>query len=140
MRPYVQSADRLGSRTCAVGRRPSLLLHRLVFFSVKTPARLLAVILVMSFVVAVPAAALALDDGVVLATEEPADETPADEPMFEEGQEPAEIAPPAAEDDAEQPWTTRFLAPALLLMGIVALIGSIAYYGVRVRNRYEIVD
>ena len=111
-----------------------------MFFPVKTPARLLAVILVMSFVVAVPAAALALDDGVVLATEEPADETPADEPMFEEGQEPAEIAPPAAEDDAEQPWTTRFLAPALLLMGIVALIGSIAYYGVRVRNRYEIVD
>ena len=64
---------------------PGLVLHRLVFCFVKTPARLFAVFLVMLIVVGAPAAPLAVSDGVVLATEEPADETPADEPMFEEG-------------------------------------------------------
>ena len=101
---------------------------------------MIAVFMVLLVVAGAPAAAFASDGGVVLATEEPTEEAPSDEPMFEEGQEPAEITPPAAEDDAEQPWTSRFLAPTILVIGIVALIGSIAYYGIWVRSRYEIVD
>lgn len=107
----------------------------------KTVARLLAATLVLS-VVAIPAAALAQSTApIVLATEEPAPEDEvAEEPQFPPGQEPAEVAPEPSDEDDEQPWTARFLAPALLLIGVLALIASLVYYGVRVRTRYEVVD
>jgi hypothetical protein len=110
--------------------------------TVKPAARLLVLLLTAGIVLTLPTVALASADGsVILATEEPSDEeAPPEEPTFEEGQEPAVIAPPASEQETEQPWTSRFLAPTLLLMGLIALVGAIAYYGVRVRSRYEVVD
>jgi len=107
---------------------------------VKTSVRLISVLLVALVVVVAPAAALATSNGFVVATEEPADDATSDEPQFEEGQEPAEVAPADSADEDEQPWTARFIAPGLLTIGVLALVGSIAYYGVRVRSRYEVVD
>lgn len=106
----------------------------------KTVARILAVLLLVTVIVA-PAAALASSPPIVVATEEPAPEDEvSEEPQFPPGQEPAEIAPSDAAEEEEQPWTARFLAPTLLLIGVLALVASLAYYGVRVRSRYEVVD
>ncbi len=58
----------------------------------------------------------------------------------ETGIVPAVEAPPTSETETEAPWTQRFLAPALLALGILGLVGSIAYYGVRIRARYRVVD
>jgi hypothetical protein len=107
---------------------------------VTTAARLLTLLLAVGIVAVMPAAALASDGTMLLATEEPAEEEAPAEPQFEEGQEPAEIAPPASEEEAEQPWTTRFIAPGILLLGILVLIGAIVYYGLQIRGRYEVVD
>jgi hypothetical protein len=52
--------------------------------------------------------------------------------------EPAVEAPPEAADDEEQPWTARYLAPGVLVLGIVALAGSALYYGVRIRGKYRV--
>jgi hypothetical protein len=106
---------------------------------VRSALRLLVVLGVVAVLLALPLAAFA-GDGLVLATDEPADEEVSEEPMFEEGQEPAEIAPPQSESDEEQPWTYRFIAPTIVILGVVSLIGVVAYHGVRVRSQYEVVD
>lgn len=102
--------------------------------------RLISVLLVVLSVVAAPAAALGANDSLFVATEEPAGDDAPDEPQFPKGQEPAEMAPADAPDEEEQPWTARFLAPAILTLGVLGLVGSVAYYGIRVRSRYEVVD
>ena len=51
---------------------------------------------------------------------------------------PAVEAPPEAVEDDEQPWTTRFLTPIVLLIGAVAIGGSTLYYAVRIRGRYRV--
>jgi hypothetical protein len=53
---------------------------------------------------------------------------------------PAATIPPAADDTLEQPWTQRFLAPTVLILGVLGLIGAVAYYGMRVKGRYRVVD
>jgi hypothetical protein len=53
---------------------------------------------------------------------------------------PAATSPPAADDTLEQPWTQRFLAPTVLILGVLGLIGAVAYYGMRVKGRYRVVD
>lgn len=56
------------------------------------------------------------------------------------GIEPAVEAPPTVEAEEERPWTQRFLAPAVLVLGLLALIGSVLYYGARVRGRYRVAQ
>ena len=56
------------------------------------------------------------------------------------GVTPAVEAPAGETEEEEQPWTARFLAPALLVLGIVAVVLVVVYYGVRMRGRYKIVD
>lgn len=51
---------------------------------------------------------------------------------------PAVEVPPEVEEEEEQPWTARFLAPTVLLLGLVALGGSVLYYAVRIRGRYVV--
>ncbi len=53
---------------------------------------------------------------------------------------PAVEAPPEAAEEEEAPWTTRFLAPTVLAIGVIALVGSVLYYGVRVRGRYKVTS
>ena len=53
--------------------------------------------------------------------------------------EPAVMVPEAAEEDEEDPWTARFLAPASVLIGVVVVGAAASYYIVRVRGRYRVV-
>lgn len=46
---------------------------------------------------------------------------------------------PAAEPAAtEHPWTSRFLAPAAVVIAVVAVGASALYYVVRIRGRYRV--
>ena len=54
--------------------------------------------------------------------------------------EPAVEAPEEAEDDEENPWTFRFLAPAMVVIGVITVGAASAYYVFRVRNRYRVVS
>jgi hypothetical protein len=58
--------------------------------------------------------------------------------VFAAGAGPAVESPPAEADEDEQPWTVRYLAPTTLLLGLLALGGSVLYYGVRIRGRYKV--
>jgi hypothetical protein len=100
--------------------------------------RLLLVLGLLGALLALPAVAFA-GESLLLATAEPAEEE-APPPTFAPGEEPAEIAPPQSESDVEQPWTYRFIAPTILVLGVLTIIGVIAYHGVRVRSQYEVVD
>ncbi|MCI0545614.1 MAG: hypothetical protein L0Z49_14420 [Actinobacteria bacterium] len=51
---------------------------------------------------------------------------------------PAVEAPPAEEEEEDVPWTTRFLAPATLALGVVGVVGAAAYYGARVAGKYRV--
>lgn len=53
--------------------------------------------------------------------------------------EPAVIVPEAAAEEEEDPWTARFLAPAVVVLGTVAVGAAASYYVVRVRGRYRVV-
>jgi hypothetical protein len=50
-----------------------------------------------------------------------------------------EVPPPAAEDE-QDPWTARFLAPAVVVIAVVAVGAAVSYYVVRVRGRYRVVE
>ncbi len=56
------------------------------------------------------------------------------------GDGPAVEVPPAEAEEGEKPWTTRYLVPTTLLLGLVAIGGSLAYYGFRIRGRYRVAD
>lgn len=51
---------------------------------------------------------------------------------------PAVEAPPAEEEDEDVPWTTLFLAPATLALGVIGVIGVAAYYGAKVAGKYRV--
>lgn len=53
--------------------------------------------------------------------------------------EPAVEVPEAAAEDEEDPWTARFLAPAVVVIAVVAVGASLSYYVVRIRGRYRVV-
>lgn len=62
------------------------------------------------------------------------------EPAQTVAAEPAVIMPETVEEEAEDPWTARFLGPAVVGLGVVAIGASAAYYVVRIRGRYRVVE
>lgn len=52
---------------------------------------------------------------------------------------PAVEAPAPTPPDTEQPWTARFLAPAIVVLGIAVVVAAGAYYIVRIRSRYRVM-
>jgi len=94
---------------------------------------------VLFFLVAVAFAPSATaDQGMVLATAEAEDETDVvEEPATDVT--PAVEAEEAAEDEDDQPWTSRFLVPTVLAMGALGVVAAFGYYVVRVRGRYRVV-
>ena len=53
---------------------------------------------------------------------------------------PAVQAPPADEDDSEQPWTARFIYPVIVLGTVVLIVGLAIGYNRSIRKRYHVVS
>ena len=105
------------------------------------PLKRAAVLFLFAVAVAtIPAAALAGDDGLLLATEGPTEGEGTQAPTNESGVTPAEEAPQPEPDEPDQPWTARFLAPLVLTLGIAGLVISATAYVVRVKSRYQVVE
>ena len=66
-----------------------------------------------------------------------------DKPVEAPAADVPEPAIPAPEGSPKQPdpeWSYRFLVPATLLLGTVAVVGAIVMYFVRVtKNRYRVI-
>ena len=54
--------------------------------------------------------------------------------------QPAVEVPDAEGDEEEDPWTARFLAPAVVVIAVITVGASLAYYVVRIRGRYRVVQ
>lgn len=53
---------------------------------------------------------------------------------------PAEVAEEATEEEAEQPWTSRFLIPLFIVLTVLLIGGITIYYFVAIKNRYTVVQ
>ena len=80
-------------------------------------------------VVTVPVAALA--------TEAETESTTTAAPSGDEIVPAVTVPPPEAEEE-EAPWTSRFLAPAALALGVIGVIGIAVYYGAKVAAKYRV--
>ena len=96
---------------------------------------------------AAPAAATmpqAHDAAVILATEAETEgegeEAPPTTAVSEGGIAPAELAPAPAEDESEDQWTARFLAPTVAILGALGVVAAFIMYGIRLRGRYRVVE
>jgi len=102
--------------------------------------------LVALFVAAIAPAAVAVDDDShVVAFTEAEGEGEVEQPpsttiMSEGGIAPAELAPPVAEDEVEDQWTAKFLAPTVALLAVLGIVAALAVYGIRLRARYRVVE
>ncbi len=103
-----------------------------------TRLRLLGVLLCGAL--SAPVAAFAAGEHTVAFTTAETEAETDEAPENTSGVEPAVEAPPAAEDDEEQPWTARFLAPTLLALGVVITVIATGYYATRIRGRYRVVE
>ncbi len=107
-----------------------------------------AVLLAALFVVLMAPAALASTQGdaplVVAFTEAEGEgegeEAPPTTTVSEGGIAPAELAPPVEESEVEDQWTAKFLAPTVAILGAIGVVAAVAFYGVRVRGRYRVVE
>jgi len=92
------------------------------------------------FVIALGAMFLALVGPVFGTEEEPAETTPAAEETLD-APAPAVLITDEPEEAAAPEWTFRFLVPVTLLIGGLAVVGTIITYFVKVtRQRYRIVE
>jgi len=51
---------------------------------------------------------------------------------------PAVEVPVTAPEATEDPWTARFLGPAVVIIAVVAIGASVSYYVIRIRGRYRV--
>ncbi len=98
--------------------------------------RLFAAVLV-ALAAFVPAVAVAADAPLLLAAEE-SEESEVENTGIPSGA--AVDAEPLSEDELEQPWTTRFLVPTVMALAVLGVLASIAYYAMRIRGRYTVVE
>lgn len=97
---------------------------------------MLALVVIALLAVALPS--LAQD---TLATDEPATETETTTAPTGDVPTPAIEIPQEAPADEDAEWSYRFLVPATLVLGTLAVVGTIFMYFVRVtRNRYRVVE
>jgi hypothetical protein len=109
--------------------------------SLRRPATILAALLA----VAVALIALAMP---AMATESETETDPgttettvATEPTFVGGDEPAVVIPvDSLEEELEQPWTSRFIYPTIVVATILLIIGIVWGYFHFIRNRYAVVS
>jgi hypothetical protein len=53
---------------------------------------------------------------------------------------PAEVAEEVAEEEADQPWTARYLIPSFIVVTILLIGGIVLYYFIAIKNRYNVVQ
>ena len=102
--------------------------------------RVLFTFLALLALLAVPAMALAGDELILATAEEPEGEVIEPALVNESGIEPAVEADPRSEEEDEQPWTARFLAPLILTIGVIGLGVSLVGYVTRVKGRYTVAE
>jgi hypothetical protein len=102
----------------------------------KRTRRLVLLILVAVFAVAVASPALATEDS----TEGETTETTVASEQMPSGEGPAVEAPEVPVETVEQPWTVRFIYPAILVMTILLIVGLAIGYNRNVRRRYQVVS
>lgn len=126
-------------RLNGIGAIPRGPCDRLVLRSVKRSLRLLICVagIALVLIAGAPAVLAGPSDVMIVATEEVVDETTTT--VDPNAPVPAEVAPPVEDDADEAPWTTRFMIPLFLVLGGLGLVGSILFYGARVRGRYTVV-
>jgi len=103
--------------------------------------RFLTLVALAVFLLVVSAPFAAADDGpLIVATAETEDEGEgvSDEPMTDVV--PAVEAEESAEEEEAQPWTSRFLVPTTLAVGVLGVVAAIGYYIVGVRGKYRVVS
>ena len=61
-------------------------------------------------------------------------------PISAPSTEPAEPAPAPEEPAADQPWTTRFLYPLLVVLTVVLVGGVVLYWVIGIKRRYRVVE
>jgi hypothetical protein len=60
--------------------------------------------------------------------------------QISEGEGPAVEVPPVVIEVPEQPWTARFIYPAIVVVTILLILGLIIGYNHKIRNRYQVVS
>lgn len=53
---------------------------------------------------------------------------------------PAEVTEEVAEEEADQPWTARYLIPSFIVVTILLIAGIVLYYFIAIKNRYNVVQ
>ena len=56
------------------------------------------------------------------------------------GDQPAVVLPPVEVEEAEQPWTSRFVYPLIGVLALALIGGSALVYNRSIRRRYSVVD
>jgi hypothetical protein len=79
-----------------------------------------------------------------MATESPEDsgdttDTTVEPVQISEGEQPAIVAPPIEESSADEPWTSRFIYPLIVVGTFVLIIGIAIGYNRSVRTKYKVV-
>ena len=79
--------------------------------------------------------------GVAAATQEEEEPSPAatEETEFDSGGAAVAVRPEEAEE-ADEPWTSRFMYPLLVVGTLVLIVFLILYYFLRIKGRYEVVE
>jgi hypothetical protein len=95
---------------------------------------LLSLIAVLFMVVASPAHAT--EDS----TETEVTESTVAPVQISQGEGPAVEVPPVVIEVPEQPWTARFIYPAIVVITILLILGLIIGYNHKIRNRYQVVS
>ena len=102
----------------------------------KRTHRFVLLILVAVLVMVVASPALATEDSTEGETTET---TVAPEQIFE-GEGPAIEVPAGQIEETEQPWTVRFIYPAILVMTILLIVGIAIAYNHNIRKRYRVIS
>ena len=93
-----------------------------------------ACLIVFFAVLAAPAMATESSDDSADTTD-----TTAEPVQISEGEGPAIVAPPIEEGEEEQPWTSRFIYPLIVVGTFVLIIGVVIGYNRSIRTRYKVV-
>jgi len=104
--------------------------------AMKMSSRIAAFVSLVLLVVALAVPAMATE-----APDEPADttETTVEPVQISEGEGPAVVAPPIEDGTEDQPWTSRFIYPLIVVGTFVLIIGLVIGYNRSIRTRYKVV-